>query len=364
MPSGLSDIMSRKSTLPLVEASGRPFEMGKKIGRICSARGVAYRKAISAAVQYGTGYTWQKAVERAKLYLPYAEEFYPSFVEEIKGYSEGAKLPFEDTFTMCCHELLSSQGFKGCTDIAVNGDVTSDGRVLVAHNEDWSNDCLETVVLLHGKPNGKPEFFTTSYAGLLPSCGMNSAGISLTGNALDPNDVRIGIPKIFAARKVLEAKRIGEAMNSAMPAERASSYNNIVSDKNGEIYSLEGSATDCAWLYALDGYLVHTNHYVAPKMEKFEADTSSITCSIFRYNRALRLIEDQLGEVTVDSLKSILSDHVNKPGSICRHADPGRHPLDVSETIFSIVYDLTNLEVHVLKGKPCSSSYVKLSLKK
>ncbi len=364
MPSGHSDTMSRKSTLPLVEASGRPFEMGKKIGKICAARAAAYRKAISASVQYSTGYTWQKAVERSKLYLPYAEEFYPTFVEEIKGYSEGAKLPFGDAFVLCCHELLSSQGFKGCTDIAVNGDVTSDGRVLAAHNEDWSNDCLDTVVLLHGKPSGKPEFFTTSYAGLMPSCGMNSAGISLTGNAVDSNDVRIGIPKVFSARKVLEAKRIGEAMEYAMPAERASSFNNIVSDKKGEIYSLEGSATDCAWLYAIDGYLVHTNHYLSQKMEKFEADPSSNTCSIFRYNRALRLVEDQLGEVTVDSLKSILSDHANKPGSICRHADPGRHPLDVSETIFSIIYDLTNLDVHVLKGKPCSNSYVKLSLKK
>ena len=355
--------MSGKSRLPLIEASGKPFDMGRKIGKICSAKAAAYRRAISASVLHSTGYTWQKAVERSKLYLNYAEEFYPDFLDEIRGYSEGSKLPFEDAFAMCCHELLSPCGFIGCTDVAVNGDVTSDGRVLAAHNEDWSNDCLDTVVLLHGQPNGKPEFFTTSYAGLLPSSGMNSAGIGLTGNALDPNDVRIGIPKVFPVRKILEARRIGEALESAMPHERASSYNNIISDKHGEIYSLEGSATDCAWLYAIDGYLVHTNHYTSPKMERFESDPSSIACSVFRYNRALRLIEDQLGEVTVDSLKSILKDHVNKPGSICRHAERGKHPLDVSETIFSVIFDVTNLEAHVLKGKPCTSTYVKLSLR-
>jgi isopenicillin-N N-acyltransferase-like protein len=354
--------MSKKTTLPLVEVSGKPFDMGREIGKKCALRVTAYRKAIAASIAHYTGRDWRTASARALLHLPYAEEFYPDYVEELKGYAEGAKISFEDAFTMCCHELLTWRGFKGCTDIVANDHVTSDGNVLAAHNEDWSSDCLDVVVFLHAKPKGKPEFFTTSYAGLVPSCGMNSAGISLTGNALEPNDVRLGIPKVFPVRKVMEARRIGEALEYAMPPARASSYNNIVCDKNGEMYSLEGSATDCAWLYALDGYLVHTNHYTAERMLRFESDPLTRSCSIFRYNRALRLVEDQLGSVDVDSLKAILRDHVNRPGSICRHADPGVHPLDVSETIFSVIYDVTNLEAHVLKGKPCAGEYIKFSL--
>jgi isopenicillin-N N-acyltransferase-like protein len=356
--------MGKVKTLPVVEASGKPFAMGRAIGRKCRARALAYRRSIADSIKHSTGVEWPLAVRRARDYLPYAEEFYPDFVEEIRGYAEGTKLPFEEMFALCCHEMLSPIGMRGCTDVAVNGDVTDDGSVLAAHNEDWSSDALETVVFLHAKPSGKPEFFTTSYAGLLPSCGMNSAGIGLTGNALSSNDVRMGVPKVFPVRKVMEARRIGQALEFAMPADRASSYNNICSDRNGEIYSLEGSATDCGWIYAIDGYLVHTNHYAVPKMERFEADPSSISCSVFRYHRALRLIEDQLGTVNVESLKTILRDHVNRPGSICRHADPGVHPLDVSETIFSVIYDLTRLEAHVLKGKPCSAEYAKFSLKK
>lgn len=355
--------MARKSTLPLVEASGKPFEFGRTLGRKCASRAVAYRRSIAATILHSTGLNWQGAVAQAKLYFPYAEEFHPDYVEELRGYAEGARMPFDEVFALTCHELLSPSSVKACTDIACNMDVTADGNVLLAHNEDWSGDAQGTVVFLHGKPSGKPEFFSTSYAGMFPSCGMNSSGISLTGNALEPNDSRIGIPKVFPARKVMEARRIGEAMSYAMPLERASSYNNIVSDKNGEIYSLEGSATDCAWLYAADGYLVHTNHYTSPKMLGFESDSDDVTCSIFRLNRAARLIEDQLGAVTVESLKQILRDHVNKPGSICRHADPGVHPLDVSETIFSIIYDLTKLEAHVLKGKPCSAEYARFSLR-
>ena len=355
-----------KGSLPLVETSGKPFEMGRTTGRKCAVKAAQYRRSVAASIQHYTGINWEKAVDKAREYLPYAEEFYPDFVEEIRGYSDGARMRFEESFTLVCHELLGSSGFRGCTDVAVSNDVTEDGNVLAAHNEDFTPEQLSTVVLLHAKPKGKPEFVVTSYAGLFPSSGMNNAGISLTGNALDQNDVRVGIPKSFPVRKVMEAKRIGEALEWALPAGRASSYNNICSDKNGEIYSLEGSATDCAWIYALDGYIVHTNHYVAERMQRYESDTSSrsLATSTVRYNRALRLIERQLGAVTVDSLRSILADHVNRPGSICRHADPGLHPLDVSETIFSVIFDLTNLEAHICKGKPCTGKYHKFSLRK
>ncbi len=355
--------MPKKGTLPVVEASGKPFEMGRTVGKKCSKLAAGYKKGIAESIAHGTGKVWPSAVERAKLYLPHAEEFYPDYVEEIRGYAEGAKQTFDEMFALCCHELLFPAAFRGCTDIVVNADVTSDGHVLAGHNEDWSDDQLETVVLLHARPKGKPEFFCTAYAGLLPSCGMNSAGISLTGNALSQNDMRIGIPKSFPVRKALEARRIGEGLDFAMPANRASSYNNIVTDKNGEIYDLEGSATDCARLYGIDGYLVHTNHYTADKMQKYELEPNSLVTSVFRYNRALRLVEDHLGSMTVESMTSIFRDHVNKPGSICRHMDPGIHRLDGSETIFSVVYDLTNLEAHICKGHPCEGTYVRHSLK-
>lgn len=349
--------MKGKHGLPVVEVCGKPFEMGKQAGTKCSKRAKAYRSGIAESIVHSTGMSWAKAVARARLHLPYAEAFYPDFIEEIRGYSEGAGIPFEDAFTLCCHELLSPNGFRGCTDVACNQDVTLEGDVLIGHNEDWSGDQLGTVVLLHAKPSKKPEFITTSYAGLLPSSGMNSAGISLTGNALSPNDVRVGIPKVFPVRKVLECRRIGEALEAAMPDARASSYNNICSDSNGEIYSLEGSASDCAVIYAHGGYLVHTNHYTSDKMRRFEEDPSGMSCSVFRYNRATRLIEAQLGEVSIASIAAMFKDHVNKPGSICRHADPKVHRLDVSETIFSVIFDLTRLRAHVLKGKPCTGQY-------
>jgi hypothetical protein len=116
--------MGKVRTLSVVEGSGKPFAMGKMIGKKCRTKALAYRKGLADSIKHSTGVEWPLAVRRAKDYLPYAEEFYPDFVEEIRGYAEGAKLPFEETFALCCHELLTPLGFKGCTDIAVNDDVT------------------------------------------------------------------------------------------------------------------------------------------------------------------------------------------------------------------------------------------------
>lgn len=348
--------------MQVVDVSGRPFEMGRQIGEECVSKARAQRKGAAEAISHYTGMSWRNAVERAKFYLPYAAEFYPDFVEEIRGYAEGVKMPFDDVFALCCPELSSSQGFHGCTDVVVSEDVTQDGSVLACHNEDWNPGALKNVVLVRAKPSGKPSFISTCYAGLIPTTGMNDRGISITGNALSANDVRVGIPRLFPVRRVLEARRIGEALTMATPPGRASSYNNICSERTGEIYSLEGSATDCATLYAAAGHLVHTNHYTVETMRKFEAYPNSIAGSVVRYNRAKRLLKRQLGSVTIESVKELLRDHVNMPESICGHAKPSLHPSDTWETIFSVIYDLTDLSAHVCRGHPCEGRYYRVDI--
>ncbi|MDH5462654.1 MAG: C45 family peptidase, partial [Candidatus Bathyarchaeota archaeon] len=160
------------------------------------------------------------------------------------------------------------------------------------------------------------------------------------------------------------------AMRAALPEKRGSSYNNNLCDSSGEIYSLEGSATDFCALYAHEGYLVHTNHYLSHRMAKYEAAFQKANVkspgagvdSIIRYNRALRLLKRELGKVTATSLAKILSDHVNHPNSICRHIDESDPPLERCKTIFSIIIDVTHLKVLICHGNPCVGEYKEYKL--
>ena len=366
MSSGLGGFsLGQKNGFRIVEVSGSHYDMGFKLGKRCKDLAKSMIEDVRIRVK-ATGLTWDRAVSNARKHLSFAENFDPDYVEWIRGYAEGSVFKFEDLFVYFCQG--ADKGL--CTDIAVNNDVTSDGSVLSAHTEDWYPLDEKHVVLIRGKPKGEPAFLAVTLGGLQIDCGLNSAGISVTQNLLVQSDVRIGVPKEFVARRILASKTIGDAMCAALPEGRGSSYNNNLCDSSGEIYSLEGSATDFCALYAHEGYLVHTNHYLSPKMAKYEATFQKTSGnspgagvdSIIRYNRALRLLKRELGKVTVASLIGIHSDHVNYPNSICRHIDKSVPPLEQCKTIFSIIIDVTHLKASICHGNPCAGKYKEYKL--
>jgi isopenicillin-N N-acyltransferase-like protein len=305
----------------------------------------------------------ERVVVQSKKYLPYAIEFCPELVEEFRGYTDAAGADFDEMFAAYCYNSTDpplDEYLQRCTDIVLTGEVTSDGSVYDIHNEDRLGG--EMLCMVHAEPSGEPKYLMTTYGGLYPTTGVNSAGVSITGNLLFPNDNRVGVPKGFTVRKVLEAENIREAMHYALPERRASSYNQVLADKNGEIYCLEGSATDFEAIYGMDGYLVHTNCYLSDRMKKYEKDRNRIADSLVRYNRALRLVKKQAGRITVDYIKTIMSDHVGSPYSICRHKNPKDPAPEQITTLFSVIMNVTNQSILFCLGNPCSSEYVEYTL--
>jgi isopenicillin-N N-acyltransferase-like protein len=306
--------------------------------------------------------TWEKGAtfDGAKRYgrkvLPRIEAWYPDFVEEMRGYSATSGVPF-DVLVAQWSGYSPSRGLKGCTDVAVGPEQTADGSVLVAHNEDFTPDYEGLVHPVRVAVEGKPAFFAMSYQGLFPTMGFNDAGFSLTGNAVSPNDVRAGIPKMFPPRRVLESRTLKEALESAMPPGRGSSFNNIVCSREGELYSLEGSATDYEALYGEGGRLVHTNHYVGAKMLKYENDPQEKFCSILRYNRARKLLEASRGRITPEAIMQLQRDHLSRPDSICRHVNPADSEADRVKTLFGSIVNLTRGEVYISGSTPCETEY-------
>ena len=116
------------------------------------------------------------------------------------------------------------------------------------------------------------------------------------------------------------------------------------------------SARRFATIYGMEGYLAHTNNYLTQRMKQVEEKTEDLIGSRVRVNRAARLLRANR-QHTPDTLKAILSDHVNHPNSICSHTDLSDSPLDRQKTIASLIMDLTALEMHVCWGNPCEGTY-------
>lgn len=304
---------------------------------------------------------WEGAVLQARKYHPYAAEGARPYLEELEGMAEGANLPLDDLLVVNCIEGIAGDALHlKCTSFAVSAELTAEGHVLVGHNEDWWPEDMQTVYVVHATPDNEPPYLALTYGGLLPNIGFNAAGIAQCCDSVYPNDTRVGVPRIFVARAVLGASRLSEALERAVPLRRAAGYNHLIADRSGELYNLEASAKRFALRYGSSGSIVHTNHYLDPEMQRLE-DGNGLFASRVRYHRAQRLLAS-LRPHSQETFKAILSDHVNQPRSICCHCSDQDSPLDRSQTIASVVMDLTAMTMAVGWGNPCTTTYQMFAL--
>jgi isopenicillin-N N-acyltransferase-like protein len=341
---------SEDSKIPIIHVKGTHYQVGFQIGTHMKSQLIELIQNSKEYVEDETDLNWNDIRAQSQIFLEFSRKYMPEYIEEIQGASDATGIELVDLFTEMCEEIFSKNYLKGCSDLIASGDVTVDGSVLAAHNNDTSPYLEKYAVVVHYQVDGEPEILAVGYGGLGISVGYNSSGISLTGNELSMNDMKMGVPRMLLVRKILSARTIGEAIDAAIFQPRASNYNQVITDENGEIYSIEGSGTDYEALYAADGYLVHTNHYVSPRMRKYELDPRDITTSMVRYNRANRLMKNNKGKISVDLLRGFLKDHVNRPGSLCRHGEEVK-------TTFSIIINLSTKTMLLARGNPCESEY-------
>lgn len=352
--------MANLSPMKVVTVSGSHREMGRQIGEACRAEIHrmldVYRESIATAYRK-LHLTWEEAALQARKYQPFALEHMPQYVAELEGMAEAAGIDFGDLMVVNCIEAITSDALHlGCTSLAVSAEHTAGGHVLVAHNEDWLPEDEENAYLIRARPDGEPAFIALTYGGLLPNIGFNEMGIAQCCDSVYPDDSRIGVPRIFVSRAVLAARQLSAAVRAVIIRQRAAGYNHLIADRNGELYNIEVSARHFATIYGADGYIAHTNHYLTRRMKQHEDGTEDLISSRIRVNRANRLLRAEPRH-SVDTLRGILSDHVDLPNSICSHTDPADDPLDRQKTIISVVMDLTELTMHACWGNPCEGVY-------
>jgi len=330
----------------LIEAAGSNYEIGYAVGKAARSvieRAVAgYRKALPAD---GFKEPW----ELPAYYLEAARESFPHLVEELQGMADGSGIKFKDLFFLnALEEALDLKSFSACTTIGL----TDAGGAWLGHNEDWYAFDAAAVIVIKASPVNKPAFTTITAAPFLAAVGMNEAGLAQGVNSVDSTDNGIGIPRMFSARAVLEAASIEEACRLASPPGRAGGYNHLLVHTGGELGSLETTATDAEYMPA-EKITFHTNHYVSQRLKPLAKKASEH--SLIRYRR-LKELENVImnsSDIAV-ALRQVLSDHENRPFSICRHSD--EQP-DNNGTIFSVIFDLKVFKTSFVVSNPCGKIF-------
>jgi isopenicillin-N N-acyltransferase-like protein len=344
-----------------LRVAGSHREIGRQIGEAFSPQvhhSLQTARQLIESVSDRLQLEWEGARIQARKYIPFAQERYPQYVEEVVGIAEGSGVEFDDLAVLNVMEAVTMDALHltKCTSMAVNDERTADGHVLVAHNEDWMPEDEADVYVLHVTPDDEAPFLAMTYGGLLPNIGINAHGIAQCCDSVYPNDSRIGIPRVFASRAVLAARTPAEALGSMLVTHRAAGYNHLLAHESGELYNVEVSARRFAILYAEDGYLAHTNHYLDRQMQAIESEPDELLSTRVRYFRTLRLLKGETLH-SVKSLQAIQRDHVNFPNSICNHAVEDLVPMDREKTINALVIDLTARAIHMAWGNPCENQY-------
>jgi isopenicillin-N N-acyltransferase-like protein len=339
----------KPNSIPVIEVCGTHRQVGLQIGKQCQLQIKSMLSHLREDLPAGV--VWDEMLSQSSRYLRHSRAVYPHYVEELEGIAEGANTPFEEIFLSICEELWETAAWeKGCSDLAARGPATLDGSTLIAHTNDLPPESEKNLVILKIQAGNEPEFLGVSSGGVGISAGFNAAKISLTGNQLDNNDIRPGVPRLLVVRAILASRFLSEAMDHCLLPQRASSYNNVIADASGEVYCMEGSATDCEPIYIQDHVLAHTNHYISPAMRQFEANRNTINNSVIRYNRAMRLLHQHYGQLTPELFQKLLADHAGYPTSICKHG------LE-SVTVFSIIIQIEQLRAWIGRGRACQAQY-------
>ena len=346
--------------IPIIELDQiDPKKRGQVYGEAARERIHAILDKYREIFQCITGETWEKTFERGESFIPRAQAFAPDLMEEIRGIAEGADRAFMDIFLLNARsEILFNPRVlaQECTTVAALPESTSSGDTLLAQNWDWYKEVINYQVILKiDRREGKPTLISFTEAGQLAKIGMNTAGIGLVVNNLVSDQPRPGVPWIFLTRRILESSHLAQAMGYVLNTPRAHSINFLIGFADGEAMNLETSPVEEHVLWPRNGFFVHTNHYLqqGKSFRDLKPLRDPYLSTYLRHRRAQKGLAALNGSIDVESIRKILSDHMDRPFSVCAHENPADTPFQQVVTCLSVIMNLARKQIHYTLGNPC-----------
>lgn len=346
-----------------ITVQGTPYERGRTYGQLCREEIGVSIKVYQMLFDGLKGIQWEDARRISEQYLSLTRDFEPDYAEEIQGIADGAGVDLLDIAALNARtEIMYAQSAKAadvkeCTTISLTPPAAEGGRVIAAQNWDFSGLLRDSVVIVHVYQEDKPNFVMVAEAGMIGGIGMNDRGIAVMLNALRAEVPCQGIPLRARMRAMLEAENLSEAYVRGSHAP-VSVANLIATHKDGVAIAFEMDSETVEPMIPEDGVLLHTNHYIGPKMY-LKNDVNHMGSSYIRLQRIRTLVKECHGKITIEDVMRMLQDHAGYPQSICDHENPKDPVVKRDATNFAVIMDLSENCMYLAPGNPCENAFEK-----
>jgi len=308
----------------IVHLSGTPYEMGFQHGKLLENEIKVLLNYFFVIKGKVFGRTPEEVARGAGIMKGHIPDRY---MEEMKGIADGAGVDFKKVvYTNVFLDVVSAawvNALPQCSNFAMFPEITKDSNVIHGRNLDWSKDenlSKANTVFIYTPKDGVPHISMSwpSMAGTLT--GMNSEQITMGEMTSVSSEATLdAMPIMIQLRMLLEkSKNLDDAFNILADNPRTTGYNVLVTDgKAGSGFIAEMTADNIMRIDPVDGFLVHTNHFVLPKMIEGQKKYIYLYMkgkkddSFYRYERLTQLIQGHAGEVTAQDAIEFLGDKMD-----------------------------------------------------
>ncbi len=287
-----------------VRVEGTSYQRGRQYGTQARARVRLSVQAYQQAFAHFAGWDWPTVRREAARFEAPIGKFRPAYLEEMRGIADGAGLDLTDVLAINVRtEVMYSAKARHAPprpprrrppSAAPSPHVPAPGpgqdRRSSARTGTGSCTRPRRWSCWRSRQDDGPDFVTVVEAGLLAKTGMNAAGLGLVTNALvtDADVGEPGLPYHVLLRAVLDCGTVTEALKVLQAGLRSSSANYLIAHASGAALDVEAAPGDFTRLYPLfpeDGVLLHTNHFLAPRIDPVDLSLWAMPDSAVRLQR-------------------------------------------------------------------------------
>jgi predicted choloylglycine hydrolase len=329
-----------------VVLEGSSYEVGRRQGEILKNQSPGAAKWFASAETKPERLGFDSFEDLQAFY----EEHCPGITDEVQGFADSLGAEPEKLQIYC--PPIYQPG--SCSQFAVMSSLTSDKHVLVGRSYEYHHE-MNDFRLCTARISGKVKHIGFTEFLLARDDGMNDHGLCVTfagGGTFKREPTRRGFAFFLVIRALLDnCSTVAEAVRHLERTPVSGYWSFLITDKDdnaalaqffdGE-HAIKRIGPDSS-----EQCLFSTNHYVLPDLVKYQKYAGDWILK--NSKRRFELIGTRLSQaspnVSTETIRDLLSKEIYD--GVCGH-----YYSDYFGTLFSVIYDLTDLKAHVCFGAP------------